>query len=101
MTNIFASAGYRVEATQYLAGKVSEATSGELDLIIFDLGLPEIDGLDVAKLLSESSDTPVLVVSNAIDDDVVKQLERGGVNYLAKPFGVTDLLDAAEKAMSE
>ena len=102
MTDIFLSVGYQVEAAQYLASKVGAAISGEFDLITLDLGLPEIDGLEVAKLLSDSTDTPVLVVSAAINDDVVKQLEQVGLqHYLAKPFGVTDLLVAAEKAMSE
>ena len=73
------------------------------DLITLDLGLPEIDGLEVAKLLSGSTETPVLVVSAYVNDDVVKQqLAQVGVqHYLAKPFGLTDLLDAAERAMSE
>ena len=102
MTNIFVGVGYQVEATQYLASMVTAATSGGFDLITLDLGLPEIDGLEVAKLLSDSAETPVLVVSALIDDDVLSRLEQVGLqHYLAKPFGVTDLLVAAEKAMSE
>jgi len=102
MTDIFLSAGYQVESAQYLASMVGAATSGGFDLITLDLGLPEMDGLKVAKLLSHSSGTPVLVVSGAIDDDVVKQLRQVGLkHYLAKPFRATDLLAAAEKAMSE
>ena len=102
MTNIFVSVGYQVEAGQYLASMVAVATSGEFDLITLDLGLPEIDGFEVAKLLSDSTDTPILVVSAAINDDVVKQLGQLGISHcLAKPFGVADLLAAAEKAMSE
>ena len=102
MTNIFVSVGYQVEAGQYLASMVAVPTSGEFDLITLDLGLPEIDGFEVARLLSDSTDTPVLVVSAAINEEVVKRLKELGLqHFLAKPFGVSDLLVSAEKAMSE
>ena len=102
MSNIFVSVGYYVESTQYLASVAEAVTSGRFDLITLDLGLPEIDGVEMAKLVSDSSDTPVLVVSAGMDDNITEKLKQVELlNYLAKPFGVTDLLVAAEKAMSE
>ena len=64
-----------------------------VDLVILDLGLPDIDGLDVIKMLREWSDIPVIVVS-ARDQDREKAyaLDIGADDYLTKPFSSTELL---------
>ena len=63
------------------------------DLIILDLGLPDIDGVEVTKRLREWSAIPVIVVSaRGNEPDKVIALDAGADDYLTKPFGVGELL---------
>src|SRR2546430_6614168 len=68
------------------------ATAGP-DLIILDLGLPDIDGVEVARRLREWSAIPIIVVSaRGKEQDKVVALDAGADDYLTKPFGVGELL---------
>jgi two-component system KDP operon response regulator KdpE len=82
---------------------VLEATTGESglkraaaerpDLIILDLGLPDIDGTEVTRRLREWTATPIIVVSaRGKEQDKVAALDAGADDYLTKPFGVGELL---------
>lgn len=63
------------------------------DLIILDLGLPDMDGLDVIKQIREWSETPIIVLSaREQEGDKVTALDEGADDYLTKPFGVSELL---------
>src|SRR3954447_26135343 len=63
------------------------------DLIILDLGLPDIDGVQVTKKLREWSAIPIIVVSaRGKEQDKVIALDAGADDYLTKPFGVSELL---------
>jgi two-component system KDP operon response regulator KdpE len=63
------------------------------DLIILDLGLPDIDGLDVTRELREWTSTPILVLSARDQEhDKVAALDAGADDYLTKPFGTAELL---------
>lgn len=63
------------------------------DLIILDLGLPDIDGLEVARQLREWTTTPIIVLSvNDREQDKVAALDVGADDYLTKPFGTNELL---------
>lgn len=69
------------------------AASHKPDVIVLDLGLPDIDGLDVIHRLRVWSDTPVLVVSaRGHEREKVDALDAGADDYLTKPFGVAELL---------
>ena len=71
------------------------------DLVVLDLGLPDIDGIDILKYLRSQHDvTPVLILTarNALDDKV-RALDIGADDYLAKPFEMPELL-ARLRAMS-
>jgi two-component system copper resistance phosphate regulon response regulator CusR len=88
------SGGYAVD----LAGNGTTATelvhSTEYDLIILDLGLPDMDGLSVLqKIRNRKASPPVLILSarDAVDDRV-KGLELGADDYLVKPFAFVELL---------
>ena len=72
---------------------INTIVSETVDLVILDLGLPDIDGLDVIRMLREWSDIPVIVVS-ARDQDREKAyaLDLGADDYLTKPFSSTELL---------
>lgn len=62
------------------------------DLILLDLGLPDLDGLEVTRRLREWTLTPIIIVSVRDDEqDKVTALDAGADDYLAKPFGVMEL----------
>lgn len=63
------------------------------DVIILDLGLPDIEGLEVTKQIREWSATPIIVLSaRGNDKDKVEALDAGADDYLTKPFSVAELL---------
>jgi two-component system, OmpR family, KDP operon response regulator KdpE len=69
------------------------AVSRKPDVILLDLSLPDMDGLDVLKRLREWSSAPVIVVSaRGEESDKIAGLDRGADDYLIKPFGVEELL---------
>jgi two-component system KDP operon response regulator KdpE len=79
------------------AGSGHEAVSAVLtdrpDLVLLDLGLPDMDGVEVTRLLREWTPIPIIVVSvRAQEADKVAALDAGADDYLTKPFGVGELL---------
>ncbi len=63
------------------------------DLVILDLGLPDIDGVEVTRRIREWTDTPIIIVSvREQESDKVAALDAGADDYLTKPFGVNELL---------
>jgi two-component system KDP operon response regulator KdpE len=63
------------------------------DLLLLDLGLPDIDGFEVIRQLRERTSTPIVVLSvRGAERDKVRALELGADDYLTKPFGVDELL---------
>ncbi|HEY3855916.1 MAG TPA: response regulator [Verrucomicrobiae bacterium] len=85
--------GYRVfEAATGQAGLV-EAAQRRPDVIVLDLGLPDMDGASVLKRLREWSQAPVLVLSvREGEDDKVGSLDNGADDYMTKPFSTVELL---------
>lgn len=75
------------------------AQSG-IDLVILDLGLPDIDGMEIIRTLRSWSSTPVIVLSARTEDaDKVEALDAGADDYLVKPFSVEELLARLRVAM--
>jgi two-component system KDP operon response regulator KdpE len=69
------------------------AATAQPDVIILDLGLPDMDGVEVMKRLREWSSVPILVVTaRGKEQDKVAALDGGADDYLTKPFGVGELL---------
>lgn len=63
------------------------------DLVVLDLGLPDIDGVDFIKMVRETSDTPIIVLSARTGErDKVDALDLGANDYVTKPFGTGKLL---------
>ena len=85
--------GYRLfEATSGADGVV-EVGSRQPDVVIVDLGLPDMDGLDVIRRVREWTDVPVIVLSaRGGERDKVTALDAGADDYVSKPFGRQELL---------
>jgi len=63
------------------------------DLVLLDLGLPDMDGVDIIKKVRTWSNTPIIVISARSEDhDKVEALDAGADDYLTKPFSVEELL---------
>ena len=70
------------------------------DLVILDLGLPDIDGNDFISLVRKELDTPIIVLSARTDEsDKVKALDLGANDYITKPFGTNELLARVRAAI--
>jgi two-component system KDP operon response regulator KdpE len=88
-----------VPATGGEAG-LRHAAVDQPDLIILDLGLPDVDGVEVTRRLREWTRTPILVVSaRGKEQDKVVALDAGADDYLTKPFGVGELLARVRVAL--
>jgi two-component system KDP operon response regulator KdpE len=77
------------------AGKPGLVMAGtrKPDLIILDLGLPDMEGIDVVRALREWTSIPIIILSaRDLDADKVAALDAGADDYLTKPFGVDELL---------
>ncbi|MFN7934591.1 MAG: response regulator transcription factor [Bryobacteraceae bacterium] len=88
------SAGYAVDVAHDGQGGLDLLHQTDYDLMVLDLGLPDMDGLDVMeKVRNRKVSPPVLILSarNAVDDRV-KGLELGADDYLVKPFAFVELL---------
>jgi two-component system KDP operon response regulator KdpE len=88
-----ASHGFQiVEATTGQAG-LQQAIEQPPDLVLLDLGLPDIDGLEVTQRLREWSKVPIIVLSARNQEhDKIAALDAGADDYLTKPFGVGELM---------
>ena len=74
-------------------GAIQSAAVNHPDLIILDLGLPDIDGTEVTRRIREWTDVPVIVISvRDSGQDKVAALDAGADDYLTKPFGTSELL---------
>src|SRR5215471_235999 len=85
--------GYRlVEAATAQEGLMHAATR-QPEIVILDLGLPDLDGLELTQQLREWSAMPIIVLSaRGQESDKVAALDAGADDYLTKPFGVGELL---------
>jgi len=92
--------GYRLlEATSGEQG-LAEAAARRPDLVLLDLGLPDIDGGKVIRDLREWSTVPIVVLSvRGREQDKVEALEAGADDYLTKPFGMEELLARMKVAL--
>ena len=70
-----------------------EAASHNPDIVLLDLGLPDIDGVEVIKRIRTWSNMPIIVISARSEDtDKIEALDSGADDYLTKPFSVEELL---------
>jgi len=87
------SEGYRVIEAETGKQGLAEAATHKPDLVILDLGLPDMDGVEVVRELRGWSSVPVVILSaRAQESDKISALDAGADDYLVKPFGVGELL---------
>jgi two-component system, OmpR family, KDP operon response regulator KdpE len=92
--------GYAFREAQTGKDGLSKVASERPDLVILDLGLPDIDGLTVIHQLREWSTVPIIILSaRGHEKDKVEALDAGADDYLTKPFGVSELLARVRVAL--
>src|SRR6202140_587704 len=92
--------GFTVQEAETGAEALRSATLKPSDLVILDLGLPDMDGADVLERLRAWSTVPLIVLSvRANEAEKVRLLELGADDYVVKPFGMAELLARAHAAM--
>src|SRR5688572_28594315 len=86
--------GYEVEVREDGPTALDAGTQGGVDLVVLDLGLPGMDGLEVARRLrAEGLTVPILILTARADEvDTVVGLDAGADDYVTKPFRLAELL---------
>jgi DNA-binding response OmpR family regulator len=84
--------GYDIETVGRAMEGVERAVSGEFDVVILDLGLPDLDGVEALRMIRAVSDVPI-VVATARDEekDIIAVLDAGADDYVVKPFSADHL----------
>ena len=91
---------YKVSFANSAANGLSLATSGCPDLILLDLGLPDMDGIDVIRNIREWSNIPIIVISARTQErEKVEALDAGADDYITKPFGIPELMARIRTAL--
>lgn len=92
VADALASQGHDVESASSAMEGLELAVRGEPDLVLLDLGLPDLDGTELLRMIRAVSHVPVIVITaRGADDVVVKTLDAGADDYLVKPFSVSQL----------
>ncbi len=92
--------GYKVREAASGADGVLLAAQARPDLVILDLGLPDIDGLEVVRRIREWSPVPIIVLTvRETEQDKVGALDNGADDYLTKPFSTAELLARVRVAL--
>ena len=93
ITTTLKAHNYRYLSAQNGASAILEASSHNPDIMLLDLGLPDMDGIEVIKKIRTWSNMPIIVISaRSEDSDKIEALDAGADDYLTKPFSVEELL---------
>ena len=93
ITTTLKSHGYRYLAAVNGQAAIMETASHNPDIILLDLGLPDMDGVEVIRRIRGWSNVPIIVISARSEDtDKIDALDAGADDYLTKPFSVEELL---------
>ena len=93
ITTTLETQNYQYHRANTGAGAVMDALSYRPDVMLLDLGLPDMDGVDIIRKIRAWSNMPIIVVSaRSEDSDKVEALDAGADDYLTKPFSVDELL---------
>ncbi|MHB1131545.1 MAG: response regulator [Chloroflexota bacterium] len=92
--------GFQVETASTAREALEFNAQGWPDLIILDLGLPDLEGTDVLREVRERGNTPVLILSvRGAEQEKVKAFDLGADDYLTKPFGMQELIARVRVAL--
>ena len=92
--------GYQVYSAMSGRAGLESVDRDKPDLIVLDLGLPDMDGVDVCREIRETTNVPVLVLSaRGAEGDKVGALDAGADDYVTKPFGAEELLARIRAAL--
>ena len=93
ITTTLKAQDYRYLTTETGEGAIMETATHNPDIILLDLGLPDLDGVEVIRRVRSWSNTPIIVISaRSEDSDKIDALDAGADDYLTKPFSVEELL---------
>jgi two-component system KDP operon response regulator KdpE len=94
------NSGYQLIEAETGEQGLSQAGAQNPDLILLDLGLPDLDGLIVTERLRQWAKMPIIVISaRGQEQDKIKALDAGADDYLTKPFGIGELLARVRVAL--
>jgi len=97
---ILTEKGFQVSTASRGEEGLTLAATHEPDIVILDLGLPDIDGIEVTRRLREWTQCPILILSvRDSERDKVAALDQGADDYLTKPFGIEELLARVRVAL--
>ncbi|TDI54614.1 MAG: response regulator transcription factor [Acidobacteria bacterium] len=92
VTRVLSSNGYDVEGASTALDGLQKIVKGSPDVIVLDMGLPDLDGTELLKMIRAITDVPVIVATaRSADRDVIRTLNAGADDYLVKPFSVEQL----------
>ena len=87
-----AARGYRIDEANDGASAMRRWEIRRPDVILLDLGLPDVDGLQIVQRIRKDATTPIVILSGRYEErEKVEALERGADDYVTKPFGVDEL----------
>ena len=93
ITTTLKAQDYRYLTAETGEGAIMETATHNPDIILLDLGLPDLDGVEVIRRVRSWSNTPIIVISaRSEDSDKIDALDAGADDYLPKPFSVEELL---------
>ena len=92
VADALAAQGHDVESAGMALEGLQMAVKGAPDLVVMDLGLPDLDGAELLKMIRAVSQVPIIVITaRGADEVVVRTLDAGADDYLVKPFSVAQL----------
>jgi two-component system, OmpR family, KDP operon response regulator KdpE len=92
VADVLAASGNDVETAGTALAGLELVVQSQPDLVIMDLGLPDLDGADLLRMIRSVSEVPVMVITaRGADESVVRILDAGADDYLIKPFSVAQL----------
>ena len=93
ITTTLKAHGYRHQTAANRQTAILEASSYNPDIVLLDLGLPDMDGVEIIRKIRSWSNMPIIVISaRSEDNDKIVALDAGADDYLTKPFSVEELL---------
>lgn len=92
MARVLAEKGYEVDGAATALDGLQAIVQGSPDVVVLDMGLPDLDGAELLKMIRAVTDVPVIVATARSEDaDVIRTLDAGADDYLVKPFSVDEL----------